>query len=174
MEVSREWIKTLYDQNSIYYDAEGPDILQCTIGPSPEWRVTFPSDVCVTDRMEKAEGEILSIGNQTSDETPGAFHIDMNATYTTISGCLTDEAGEPFSNVFLKLGEDEYLAAFTEGDGDGILRAAHADGRKAGCRFVLYAYGEMFQEGITTLELVGRKKDGTYYSRRINVKTTLS
>ena len=145
-------LAAIYDQNSDNYCINSNDNLMIPIGPICTWKAMIPVNIEGRLTDSGVEGEVYRIDGQHPDQL---IHIAPESSTVTIYGYLKDESGEPFDNVFLKVGEHSYLAGLV-GNDDGILSADRTIEQRYS--FVFYGGRDLFQDGITQLEVIGKKQ----------------
>lgn len=162
---------TGYDQNICSYDKVGSDRLWISIGPTPNWHLVIPSTITEKISEEEARGELYWIGKQAA-----ADHvvIDTSGVAIPVNGSLTDQNGEPFEQIFLKLGDGIYLGAMLCEEEDRILEGtSEAMAGKSG-EFNICVPLASFPEGEGQLEFIGKKADGTCCRKVFEFNTSLT
>lgn len=163
-------LAAIYDQCSDNYVMNGDDNLMIPIGPTSNWKTMIPINLDEKSTKAVAEGEVYRIDGQHADQV---IQIAPDSNIVTIYGFLKDESGEPFENVFLKIGENSYLAGFA-GNDDGILSRDRNGIIDKKYSFVFYGWRDLFQDGITQFEVIGKKADGTCSNKVFEVKSILT
>ncbi len=187
-----------YDQNVGSYDVHGTDWLSIPTGPAPIWHLEIPVSVSKADAGEEAEGEIYNISvNETGNVVTGMPAGSM----VLVSGSLSDEDGGPLKRIFLKTGENSYLAATLRKEGDRILEVDQSEAlyagsgeesvsteqvlegsmalnekevsfERKGTEFILHLPVSYFAGGAAELEFYGEKADGTFCRKVFEVDTS--
>lgn len=162
-------IANAYKIYSGVFERKGRDHVWIPIGPFRPWKLNIPADISgqsvITD---------LEFGVEDLDEkrigTEG-FGVLRNQSNWDISGwAKTDTENQIFKRLFIKNGSD-YLATT-----ELTVRELFQSEKRAhtGFRFNVSDDAILcFEDGITTLELVGQTEDGVWHKGTLDIPTIL-
>jgi len=163
-------VSEIYKRNCGVYTKNGGDMVRIPIGPFNWWYMTIPASISAERPIHDLEFGVEYLdGILTGSENFGQLRKDcVGNEHELIGWARTSVENQTFERLFIKNGST-YTAAheITE-------RAMFYEDAWTHNGFIFFILEDYFNEGATTIELVGETADGTWHYGAIDIATSFN